>query len=600
MSQERETRKEGRDSQGTFSGGCSTDLKRSGKLMVTPGPVVAELEAYDPGRPRGPVDLRLDGNEGPLPDPAVGAALAAADPALWRYYPARRGLEAEIADRFGLPPEAVLVTAGADDALERALRAVAAPGREVVLTTPTFEMLGRYARLAGAEVLEVPWWQGPFPVDKVLARANGRTAAIAVVSPNNPTGAVATAADLQTLAAAVPHALLLVDHAYVEFAEEDLTAAALALPNALVFRTLSKAWGCAGLRVGWVMGDPRVVGWLRTVGQPYSVAAPSLAAGAAALAADDGPRRRFVATVKEERERLAATLAGLDAIPYPSQANFVLARFADAAWVRDALAGLGIAVRRFPPESLLGPCLRITCPGDAAALARLEAALGAALAPEALLLDLDGVLADVSGSYREAIRATAAAFGVALSPADIAAGKAAGDAANDWRLTRRLLAERGVDAPLEEVTARFEALYQGTDAAPGLYTRERLLPARATLERLSARLPLGVVTGRPRADAERFLADAGAADLVTTVVAMEDAPGKPDPAPVRLALERLDVTRAWMVGDTPDDVRAARGAGVVPVGVIAPGDGEDAREGLLLAGAARVLDGLDGLLEVLP
>ncbi len=590
----------GRATHDSVSGSELTARQVWGEPQVRPNPLVDGLPAYDPRRPRGPIDLFLDGNEGPSPDPAVGAALAAADPALWRHYPAPRRLEAEIAARFGLPAAAVLVTAGADDALERALRVAASPGREVILTTPTFEMLARYARLAGADVVEVPWWQGAFPVEKVLARVSGRTAAVAVVSPNNPTGGVATAGDLEALAAAAPSALLLVDHAYVEFADEDLTSAALALPNALVFRTLSKAWGCAGLRVGWVMGDPRVVAWLRAVGQPYAVAAPSLIAGAAALAADPGPRRRFIAEVADERRRLATTLAELSAIPYPSQANFVLARFADAPWVRDALAGLGIAVRGFPADSVLGPCLRLTCPGDPAALARLEAALRAALAPEALLLDLDGVLADVSGSYREAIRATAATFGVALTPADIAAGKASGDAANDWRLTQRLLAERGVEVPLEEVAARFETLYQGTEDEPGLYTRERLLPSRDTLAALAVRLPLAVVTGRPRADAERFLSDAGVADLVTTVVAMEDAPGKPDPAPVRLGLERLGVSRAWMVGDTPDDVRAARAAGVVPLGVVAPGDGDGARDALLAAGAARVLSDLEQLLEVMP
>jgi len=121
------------------------------------------------------------------------------------------------------------------------------------------------------------------------------------------------------------------------------------------------------------------------------------------------------------------------------------------------------------------------------------------------------------------------------------------------------------------------------------------------LRALAERLPLAVVTGRPRADAEAFLDRAGIAGAVSALVTMEDAPSKPDPAPVRLAMERLGVSRAWMVGDTPDDVRAARAAGVLPLGVIPSGEDAAAwRRVLLAAGAGRVLDGLDELLEVLP
>jgi HAD superfamily hydrolase (TIGR01548 family) len=214
---------------------------------------------------------------------------------------------------------------------------------------------------------------------------------------------------------------------------------------------------------------------------------------------------------------------------------------------------------------------------------------------------MDDTLVDTSESYREAIRATAAAFGVELGQEEIGAAKAAGNANNDWELTRRLLAERGVERSLAEVTARFEQLYQGTADAPGLRARERLLLPRKALAELAGRLKLGIVTGRPRADAVAFLNEQGISELFATVVTMDDAPLKPSPEPVRLALERLGVTRAWMVGDTPDDVRAARAAGVVPLGVVAPLDEtETAGPALFAAGAARVLDDLAAIKELLP
>ncbi len=260
-----------------------------------------------------------------------------------------------------------------------------------------------------------------------------------------------------------------------------------------------------------------------------------------------------------------------------------------------------IAVRAWPDRPNLAGWLRITVPGDASVFARLTAAIETVLAPQALLLDMDGVLADVSRSYRAAIVATAASYGVELTAAEIARAKAAGDATNDWRLTRTLLRERGLDPPLAEVTARFEAIYQGTAEQPGLRREERLTVRRQCLARLAARRPLAIVTGRPRADAERFLAEAGISGLFGAVVAMEDAPSKPDPAPVRLALERLGVRRAWLAGDTPDDIVAARAAAVLPLGVIAPGeDPTAATDTLRDAGAWRVLTTLTELEELLP
>jgi HAD superfamily hydrolase (TIGR01548 family) len=243
----------------------------------------------------------------------------------------------------------------------------------------------------------------------------------------------------------------------------------------------------------------------------------------------------------------------------------------------------------------LTTALRITLPGNAVAFERLVAAFETVLAPEALLFDLDGVLADVQHSQRAAIAATARSFGVAATLAQVAAAIRTGDAANDWLVTRRLIEASGCDASLDDVTERYQSLYLS------LRDRECLIPPGPLLARLAARRPLAIVTGRPRAEAEWFLDRAGVAHLFGTVVAMEDAPAKPDPAPLRLALERLGVGRAWMIGDTPDDVRAAAQAGVLPLSVVAPGD-EPAPTAAALreAGSARVLDALSDLLELLP
>jgi len=340
--------------------------------VIAPRPGLA-TRPYSVPSPGLPIDLRLDGNEGSRPDPTLFDVLVP-DPAVLRAYPDARPLEARLGRRFDVEPDRVFVAAGADEVLDRLCRAFLAPGRRAVLPAPGFEMLDRYAALAGADVTAPPWPDGPFPCDAVLAAP--RPSLVAVTSPNNPTGAVVSVADILRLADARPDALILLDAAYVEFADEDPTRAVLTRPNVVVVRTLSKAWGLAGLRVGFALGPPGVVRALRCAGSPYPVGSLSLALAAARLEQGDA-MRRFVAVVRRERAALSAALAasGFDVVP--SQANFVFARGADAACLQLGLARRGIAVRRFPGRPGLERAVRVACPGDADSFARLLAAIEA-------------------------------------------------------------------------------------------------------------------------------------------------------------------------------------------------------------------------------
>jgi len=570
--------------------------------LIRPFPAerVAGVKAYRGQRIAVPVDLRLDSNEGRAPDLALLNSLERQGRQLLNRYPDASGLEALLAKRLQIDPAAVMVTAGGDDAIDRVCRSFCAPGRELIQCGPTFEMIARYAHLAGAEIVSVDWTQAAYPLEHVISRISPATAVIAVVSPNNPNGFVVSAAELKRLSACARQAVLLVDLAYTEFADQDLTDTALGLKNAVVVRTFSKAWGLAGLRVGYAAADPDIIELLRSAGHPYPVGRPSLALATARLQAGDQAIAQFIKRVRLERAELSDLLGSLGAEPFTSQANFVLARFRDAGWVRNGLAALGISVRIFNSDKSLQGCLRITCPGEKVSFARLKVALKTVLAPRALLLDMDGVLADVSNSYRQTIIETAQTFGLALSYEEVSRAKAQTGANNDWQTTQRLLENNGIKTTLSEVKTRFENIYQGTSEKPGLRTRERLIPERAVLERLAARLPLAIVTGRPRKDAARFLNEFGLAGLVQEVICLEDAPLKPDPAPVRLALKKLGIERAWMVGDTPDDMIAARSAGVVPLGIRAPQDqASQADQALELSGAARIIEDFNEIEEIL-
>lgn len=563
---------------------------------TVPPPIgrIAATAAYRKPTPRPFIDLRLDGNENLL---CGGAETDGGSGSVARY-PDATDLERLIARRAGVTADRVVVTAGADEALDRVCRTWLDPTRRAVLVTPAFEMTRRYVALAGADVEEVPWIDGELPIDELRSAARGE-AVLFIASPANPTGLTASEESLVALAEACPESLFVIDLAYVEYAGADPTVALAALDNIVIIRSFSKAWGLAALRVGYAIAPEKAAGAMRAAGGPYSVAGPSLDEVTSRITDPNIDRALTIArdSVARSRTTLRLALESCGARVSDSEGNFVLARVPDARWFSACLSSLGIAVRSFD-DPCLEDAVRITCPPEGAPLTRLVRAIKAALTPTALLLDMDGVIADVGRTYRRAVVDTARAFGVEVSDSEVAARKRKGRANDDWILTRDLIEAGGGPARLDDVRVRFQEILRP------LMADEELIPSTRTLRLLATRTRLGIVTGRPRVEALAFLERFGIPACFEVVITREDAPSKPDPQPVWLALERLGVTRAWMVGDTVDDLAAARGAGVVPIGVVAPG-GSDRdrgldRDSLAAAGAARVLESLDELLELLP
>lgn len=340
---------------------------------------------YDPGPAPSPPDgrplIHLDKNEGPTPAASAFAALASIDPERLRRYATPAELERRIASREGLEPASVIVTNGGDEAIDRCCRLMLDGGRRAIIHTPGFEMIERSARATGAFVDAVDWDRGDFPVDAILERAGDDVGLVGIVTPNNPSGLTAGLDDIARIAAAMPHALVMVDLAYVEYHDPAFAREVLGPANVVTIRTFSKAWGLAGLRCGWASGPRTVVNGLRAVGGPFPVGGATLAAVSALL--DDGvrPDPAMLSSVEVERTQLRTRLIAAGADVPVSRANFVTPRFESAARataVADALFADGFVVRRFRGSRATD--LRITVTGDPRIAVEFDASLSRALA----------------------------------------------------------------------------------------------------------------------------------------------------------------------------------------------------------------------------
>jgi HAD superfamily phosphatase len=212
----------------------------------------------------------------------------------------------------------------------------------------------------------------------------------------------------------------------------------------------------------------------------------------------------------------------------------------------------------------------------------------------AVLFDVDGVLVDVSASYRKAIQETVRFFADKPAlPVEIQALKEMGGYNNDWDLTQTILQQRGKNLRREEIVQKFQELYLGSEGKKGCIENEKWLLPKKELITLHAEHCLGIVTGRPRFETTYVLKKFAVEGFFDVVVAMEDYPAeksKPDPTPIRLALEKLGTREAVYVGDSVDDIAAAKSAGIRAFGCIPPGiTAEPLGELLLRRGAEKVL-----------
>jgi histidinol-phosphate aminotransferase len=336
-------------------------------------PAVRAMAGYTPGeQPQGGGFIKLNTNENPYaPSPRVREAIAACATDEIRLYPdpMADALRDAAAARYDLPRDHILAGNGSDELLAIVLRACTDAGDRVAYPTPTYSLYDVLVAIAGAEPVRVPF-APDFALPPALAAADAHVTI--VCNPNAPSGTAIAVDELAELSEQVA-GLLLVDEAYVDFADDSALALVRARPNVLVLRSLSKSFSLAGMRVGLAFGAPAVIAELCKVKDSYNLSRVSIAAGAAALA-DHEAMRAHVRQVRATRARLSGRLRDLGYEVPPSQANFVLARRPgrDQRGVYEALKRRRILVRYFATPELYD-ALRITVGTDAEVDALLAA-----------------------------------------------------------------------------------------------------------------------------------------------------------------------------------------------------------------------------------
>lgn len=519
--------------------------------------------------------FKLDFNERSDHTPAWLSEAVVRTDKLWRY-PNRTQLEQALCKDMDIPGDALLLTNGGDEGIDLLFKSSTINKTQLLIPEPCFSQYSHNAEIWGNDChFMAPDPSQPLAVNQTALAENLKINQWLIITrPNNPTGEFITKKQLLTLiqTAQVKQARVFIDEAYIEFAYPDKSnemfsaADYAAMDNVVVLRTFSKAFGLAGVRVGYLLGAPELIHELRRLAPPFNVSRVALQ-----LAAQAWQNRNqvldYTAQIAANRRRLSDVLSGYGVAVFPSQGNFILFNTNNAVktLLFSVLKRQGILIKirlNGLPEAV-----RMTVPYD---LEPLLAVLKSIYEPQCLAFDMDGVLIDTTDSYDQCIIKTVRDLsGATVTLKDVQSMRDAGGYNNDWDLTLALLQNRGYTGGFERVKSLFQKYYLGTTQRPGLIQQETpLISVKFITQLKQSSFKTAVVTGRPRAEASLGLqAINWQPDKV--ISADDVSRQKPDPEGLLALKNQSEVTNGgfWFIGDTVDDMQAGRAAGFICIGV---------------------------------
>ena len=540
--------------------------------------------------------IRMDANENPYGcAPAVVKTMRNLSATDISVYPDTTELIKKIAKYLKVDKENIAVSNGSDDLIRNIIDITVEPGKKVILPIPTFSMNKVFLNMKRADVVEIITdVKDPLNVDQILKTAKKvKPALIIIVNPTVPFGQLIEKEEIEKILMTLPKITVLVDEAYGEFSDTSVIDLIDKYPNLIVTRTFSKAFGLAGVRIGYAVSSPQMTEKIRNSISPYSASIPALKLAFAALENTKWMKERVKRIVKS-RETLFSELKKLRLDPIPSKANYITILSPIADKMCEYLKSEKILVRFFERSGELPQkALRISI-GTEKENRMIIKKLKLFLKPQAVIFDMDGVLVDVSGSYIETIKKTVKKIsGTQTTDKEIEELRLKGGFNNDWMLSHELLKRRNVSMSYNEVVRIFQEIYLGKDSQ-GLIEKETLLIKESLLKKLSKKYPLALFTGRPRMETEYVFKRFNIGKYFSSVVTMDDVKKlKPDPQGAMITLKNLGVLSAIYFGDTVDDMSCAKNSGCIGIGI------SSEKETMINAGAAFVLNNINEAEEIL-
>ncbi len=498
--------------------------------MIEPRETLKNIEPYGVEPYAQPCVMKLDANENYLgPSPRVMKRLENISVREIAQYPRYGELISVLAAKFDVLPQNLLLTNGADEALDAIIRTFLSSEEALITVSPTINMPRIYTAAAGAEYREIEYskkWE--FPQEEFLQAIDEKVKIILFTTPNDPTGGIVPAEFIEKTAKLHPEKLIVIVESFAVYAGQSYAEIFTRYDNIAVVRSFSKDYGLAGLRIGCIISGRANISAIKKVLCPYTVNSAAVIAAKEAICDE-----KYLQFLKEENEKaknfLKEEFTRIGGVVYPSYTNFLLVDFKENAEnVYQKLAQKGIRVKKYAKGKLKNH-LRITIPSLNAAKNLVNV-----LSPENLFIfDLEGVIAD------------------------------------------NCRAQNGRE--------------------------EELLVFPETLNRLNGEKVL--YSGLTREKTGRLLEKYGLKDAFSGIVAANDPDSdskNPEMSAILQIKSRIFAKNVYYLGDTPEDMKCAKKAGVIPIGVLAPKDKSDGQKDLLYVfGAQFVLHDINQLPDAL-
>jgi histidinol-phosphate aminotransferase len=541
--------------------------------MTSPKKTVEKMEGYETPAFLENYRLKLDLNENVMgPSPKVLKSLQSLTEQDIKYYPAYGEVINKIAEYNNVSAEMILPTSGADEAINYVFDTFITPEDTILTITPSFAMPKIYAEIIGCNYQEINYTEKfVFPISDILDNIKEETKLIVVTTPNNPTGEAISRENLLKIIDKAAGKLILIDETYFNYAKESFIDLLEKYSNILIMRSMSKDFGLAGLRFGYIIANKNYISQIKKVIRPFSV--NNIAVKAAIAALDDVEYLNYVVSqVKESKTILTEALKPFAKKIYESDANFLLVDFGEKAeFIYKKLLKSGIKVKNFGNAKGLENCLRIAMPS----VENTKLIIEALKQRDLVVFDIDGVLIDTRNSYRTAIKETYKHFAEKeISPEEIQNAKNLGGLNNDWDLTEYLLQKSGVNIEKAQIISKFQELYWGNNG-DGVILNEELLVSPESIKKMANQYDLAIFTGRPKAEADFVLKRWHLENYFSPVITMDDLPQdkqKPEPDGLLKIIDIVCPNEVFYLGDTHDDMISAKKAGVRAIGVLPPQD----------------------------